>query len=271
MNVEISASTLLTPTLVFEGSAPTDLASWSRERLIPGASQWVDKSETQVSLDVSLLFYQYVLMTDYRGAQQKAFRVMPSAFTSPQESSGWSGHITERTEVEDPSATKVSQPTYESAGSSITEEKRAVGIGKYTEALFRSAREERFEDGTRSEFSRELTILVTEYGVAVVEAVTELIMSERVNGEVACEALRSLGEMHHPPSYSHRLKLLERSLRCSSPWVRDGGALGLAWLDDPVAIPHLREAVERENIDELRQDIRQVLTQLEATRSCHWL
>jgi len=271
MSVEISASTQLTDTLVFEGLAPTDPASWRPARITPGGWQCLDKRETQVILEGAFPACQFLQIVEYKDAEEKAIRLVLSSLTSPEESSKGSRQIIERTDVEESSVTTMSQTTYESAESSTAQEKSPVGMIPYIESLFRSASEERFEDGAKSEFSRELTLCVREYGIAAVTAIAELIISEKVDAEVACEALRSLGEMRHPPSYGRRLRLLERSLRCSSPWVRDGAALGLAWLDDPVAIPHLREAVERENFDDLRQDIRQVLAQLEATRSCHWL
>jgi hypothetical protein len=45
--------------------------------------------------------------------------------------------------------------------------------------------------------------------------------------------------------------------------VRDGATLGLASLNDPQAITPLKQAIEREQIGELREDMQQVLDQLE--------
>lgn len=131
-------------------------------------------------------------------------------------------------------------------------------------ALFRAAKEEVFEDGMESEFSRELVRLVKKYGSVALDLMGSLIISEeRVNPEIASEALRWLGRMEHAQTYRARLLLLEHGLRCSSPRVRDGALLGLASLDDPDSIPHIRLAVEWEQVEELREDMELVLAQLE--------
>lgn len=137
-------------------------------------------------------------------------------------------------------------------------------------ALFEAAKEQNFEDGMESEFSKGLVDVVKNYGVAAIEALAPLIIDEKVNPEVASEALRWLGRINHPVSYHRRLWLLERSLRCSSARVRDGATLGLAFLDDPHAITYLRQAIQQEKISELRADMEQVLAQLESTHRCHF-
>jgi hypothetical protein len=95
---------------------------------------------------------------------------------------------------------------------------------------------------------------------------SHLILAKDIDEEVASEALRWLGRMEDTKSYSKRLWLLERGLASPSPIIRDGAALGLASLDDRHAIPYLRLAVEREELDELRFNLGQVLDQLEDAR-----
>lgn len=132
--------------------------------------------------------------------------------------------------------------------------------------LFWKAREQVFEDGMESEFSKGLIFLVRRYSNAAMEVLTHIIVNEKVNTEVASEALRWLGRMEHSASYRYRLWLLERSLLSSSARIRDGAALGLASLNDPHAIPHLKRAIEKEDYAELREDMEQVLAQLETTK-----
>lgn len=132
--------------------------------------------------------------------------------------------------------------------------------------LFWQAREQVFEDGMESEFSKELISLVRRYGNAAMEVLTHLIVNGKVNAEAASEALRWLGRMDHPASYRYRLWLLERSLLSSAARIRDGASLGLASLDDPHAIPHLKKAIGQEQYAELREDMEQVLAQLETTK-----
>jgi hypothetical protein len=139
----------------------------------------------------------------------------------------------------------------------------AIELYSKVEAIFWAAKREFFEDGTESVFSRQLNSFVREYGNDLMEAITYLIVYERVNPEVAGEALRWLGRIEHSGSYNYRLWLLERSLRLSSARVKDGAILGLASMDDKDAIPYLKVAIEQEQCSELKADMEQVLEQLE--------
>jgi HEAT repeat protein len=143
-----------------------------------------------------------------------------------------------------------------------------IRMDSYIKAIFEAATQYVFEDGMDSEFSEELARLVRQCGNAAIDIMGYLILSETVNVEVASEALRSLGEIYHPQSHTYRLRLLQKGLGASSYWVRDGAALGLASLNDPLAIPHLRKAMQQERVKELREDMEKVLGQLERTRLC---
>ena len=130
------------------------------------------------------------------------------------------------------------------------------------EALFIAGKEEYFEDGKTSHFSKGLVSCIQKYGNNAIEVITGFIVYEKVSPEVASEALRWLGEINHPESYKFRLWLLERSLSCPSSRVRDGAILGLSYLNDPHAITYVDEAIKQEKITELRKDMKQVLAQL---------
>ena len=132
--------------------------------------------------------------------------------------------------------------------------------------LFAFAREEIFEDGMESEFSRRLVSLVRVNGEEALQLLTDLIIGERVNAEVAAEALIWLDEINDPLTYLSRLRLLQQGLFVSSARVRDGAIVGLASLDDPRAITSIKWAIGREQIDELRKNMQQVLEQLESMR-----
>ncbi len=132
------------------------------------------------------------------------------------------------------------------------------------ESIFWAARDEVFEDGMESSFSRELNSVVKEYGVDAIEVITGLIVYQIVNPEVAGEALRWLGRMEDLESYNFRRWVLERSLKLPSTRVKDGAILGLASMDDRHAIPYLKRAIEEEQCTELKADMEQVLEQLES-------
>ncbi len=152
--------------------------------------------------------------------------------------------------------------------SAAIQQDRREEIRQKIAALFAAATDQRFEDGMESEFSNELVALVEEHGDAAVKAIAHPIISEIVSAEVAAEALRWFGRMDHMPTDNARLWLLERGLFCSSAQVRDGAALGLAAMDDPHAITCLKQAIQKEKHAALREDLAQVLMQLEASEQC---
>jgi HEAT repeat protein len=152
--------------------------------------------------------------------------------------------------------------------SAATQRDRHEEVRQEVSVLFAAATDQYFEDGMESAFSRALIALIEEYGETALKAVTHLILSQIANEEVAAEALRRLGRMDHAPTYTARLWLLERSLFCFSPAVRDGAALGLAAMDDPQAITSLEQAIHGEKNAALREDLTQVLTQLRTSAAC---
>jgi hypothetical protein len=131
------------------------------------------------------------------------------------------------------------------------------------ETIFRIAREEFFEDGMESTFSRELNYVVKQNSNKALEIITHLIVHNQVNSEVAGEALRWLGRIDSFDSYPYRRWLLERSLALPSNSVKDGAIIGLAAMDDRHAIPYLKKAIEKEQCIELKADMELVLEQLE--------
>jgi len=130
-------------------------------------------------------------------------------------------------------------------------------------ALFEAAKEEIFEDGMESNFTRGLSTLVEQHGAEAIVALIRLIEIENRNVEIAAETLRWVGRLDHPSSYEPRLSLLERSLRDDSARVRDAASVALASMDDKHALPALRAAIAREKYAELREDMEQILSQLE--------
>jgi HEAT repeats len=137
-----------------------------------------------------------------------------------------------------------------------------IKIEEKLQSLFREGQEEIFEDGMDSEFSKNLLSFLNQYKIAGFDALTSIIISENVNPAMAAQALREIGHINDPVSHRQRRWLLEQALTLPSARVRDGAALGLAFMDDPDAIPSLQDAIEREKITMLRDDMIQVLEQL---------
>jgi len=132
------------------------------------------------------------------------------------------------------------------------------------ESIFWEAKRENFEDGMESKFSQNLFSFIRKYSQDAVESITSLIVYEKVNPEVAGEALRWIGRIEHPDSYGFRRWLLERSIILPSAHVRDGALLGIASMDDKHAIKYLKDAIDKEECNDLKEDMIQVLEQLES-------
>lgn len=138
------------------------------------------------------------------------------------------------------------------------------------ERLFWDGRDDVFEDGMESEFSRALVVCIERGGISAVAAIREIVTGGHANEEIVGEALRWMGLMDQPSTRTTRRRALENALISPSARVRDGAALGLAFMDDPAAIPSLKKAIGEEDLDGLRRDLEQVLAQLEDTRKCHF-
>lgn len=165
--------------------------------------------------------------------------------------------------------TQQSQPTNNTSASSYNLENstyKPIGVdflNNKVNIIFAVAKEEIFEDGMESDFSRNLSEFILSFGHSAMDTIIPVILSERTNTEIVSEAFRVLGRLNHKTTYRDRLWLLERGLYSVSARVRDGAILGLAFMNDSIAIAPLKSAIERERIPELRQDMEQVLAQLE--------
>jgi hypothetical protein len=125
------------------------------------------------------------------------------------------------------------------------------------------AKDEIFEDGVESNFVKGLSRLVKAAGVEGLAALLALVEGENQNEEVTAEVLLWLGRLNDPSTHQERLNLLERSLERRSPRIRDAAATALASMDDPKSAFALQQAIEREQNSDLRDDMCQVLAELE--------
>jgi hypothetical protein len=92
---------------------------------------------------------------------------------------------------------------------------------------------------------------------------TPIFINEQINPDIIAEALQWIGRIEHIPTHNDRQQLLERCLFCSSPYIRDVAALGIASMNDPCTIPSLKLAIAKVTIFELRKDMKQVLLQMD--------
>lgn len=131
--------------------------------------------------------------------------------------------------------------------------------------LFVRAEDELAETGSAKNFGHRLQSIVREVGVPAVDAVAQIIQRGGTRDSLLFEVLPRLGMLEHPPSYRRRFDLLVEGLNSPSSTVRDGAGLGLAFLDDPAAIPHLEQAIRKERVRDLKDDLQLALDQLVET------
>ena len=128
--------------------------------------------------------------------------------------------------------------------------------------LFCNVDGEVFEDGMTSNFSTALHGIISEYGIAAVEQLGKMTLARDVPVDVAEEALRQVGHIKDVATHDARRSLLESALESSDLRIRDGGAIGIDYMEDPRAVPSLERALERETYGWLGQYIRDVITRL---------
>ncbi|MCY4540177.1 MAG: hypothetical protein OXE52_18330 [Chloroflexi bacterium] len=122
------------------------------------------------------------------------------------------------------------------------------------------------EPGMTNSFSEGLEEAIEKYGELALREIENIILSEETASSIALEALKYVGNWDSKVWHDERRAMLETCLRQSrSAWVRDGAGLGLSFLDDPLSIPELERAIDRESSEALKEDLQLVLNQLKRT------
>lgn len=129
--------------------------------------------------------------------------------------------------------------------------------------LFAAAEDEFFEPGKDSEFTNGLDALLDRFPEAIWSLLQRRLFAPDVNVETVGEMLRWTGRVEEPRNSRERMNLLIVGLGHSSPIVRDDAAIGLVHLGDPSAISQLHQAIKKEMVPELREDLEQIVQSLE--------
>lgn len=169
----------------------------------------------------------------------------------------------------DPAASVSEEQRHDRAETTNAQEIAQADMAEEVENLFRTAQEEDFEDGLDNELTERLLKIVKDYGRPVICEIHHLLINEKVSPESAKEVLRWLGSMDDEDTYGYRSWLLKQALvKSKSPTVRDGANIGLGFMDDPDAIPDLKQAIQKETCVILCEFMKQTLAQLENTQKC---
>jgi len=132
------------------------------------------------------------------------------------------------------------------------------------QVLSYQAREENFEDGHDSEFSRGLRMFLDVFGRYGLDVLEQYCLEESANTGVLEETFRQLGLIVDGPTLNRRFDLFVKGLNHPAASIRDSAAIGLAYLGDKRAPSLLRKAISREASNELREAFQQMLEELES-------
>lgn len=133
--------------------------------------------------------------------------------------------------------------------------------------IFSSSREEEFAYGYTSKLASSLEDFIQRYGVDAIQAIQYQIPQKHVSVDVVIETLHSIGRSRHQASHDQRLLLLLSTLSTPLARIRSAAALGLAYMDDPKAIPILKNALNQETHNSAKVWLQRALEQLEDTQS----
>lgn len=125
------------------------------------------------------------------------------------------------------------------------------------------AKEVHIEDGIDNEFYLGFRELLTKYGNVGLTLISDQTFGLHMPEHTLSTLLGYVGKLDDNVSTAMRRQLLEGYLTHESAVVRDGALVGLSYVESPDALPSLRAAYEREPYGELKQDILNVIEELE--------
>ncbi len=133
-------------------------------------------------------------------------------------------------------------------------------------ALFAKAQSIRIESGMENDLSVGIRDIIKNHGSIALGHIESIILQNKVPVSLAREILKYIGSFEMSNWHGHRRFMLENCLRESQyAWIRDGAGLGISFLDDPRSISVVKTAIAKERNEELKEDLIQVLEQLEET------
>lgn len=133
---------------------------------------------------------------------------------------------------------------------------------KHLNSLTAAAKDEIFEDGVESAFTKGLRSFLDTYSMVAVSAIGNAKVAGKIPDSIAAEMARFLGDVDHSATRAQRFQLLSRWLSDQSVIVRDGAAIGLGYFGGHVALDRLRVAYDDEQVAIMRDDLRDLIEAL---------
>lgn len=128
--------------------------------------------------------------------------------------------------------------------------------------IFRESANEVFETGMDNKFRQRIKSMLNNYSRPTIDTLSEWLQGGVMDVELLSESLRSVGASRDESTMEMRLELLVTALGHPSPIVRDSAIISLSDLANPMAIPYLKDALKKEKILSLRNDMISVLEEL---------
>ena len=113
----------------------------------------------------------------------------------------------------------------------------------------------------------ELNKFLNAVGEEAIITLSNTFKRKRHDDFLISKILCFLGKIDNKIALDTRFRLLVEMLNSGLVLIRDGALLGLSYLDDIKSIPYIKTAIKNENIQILRTDMKELLLQLENTKS----
>ncbi len=158
------------------------------------------------------------------------------------------------------------EPSAEAREDSTTGQSEDGNVIENTRQIFGNLTGLESDDEGDDRFEEPVRSLVYSFGRRAVCEIDHLIHNGHLPPDAIRFTLRVLGDIEHPETHGYRRWLLQRVLLGSSaPVIRDGANVGLSLMDDPKAIPTIKEAITKERSPLVSKLLKRTLYQLEET------
>jgi hypothetical protein len=140
-------------------------------------------------------------------------------------------------------------------------------LSRIIRTIFEVGKNEQFEDGMKSNFSFAIENIIRNYQNNAIEMLSEFLASNKIDSDLLCETLRTLGNLHDDETELIRFQILIPYLSHASPFIRDCTGLALYDLKSPNAILYIKKAIDKEPYQSLKKDFKKILSELQEINS----
>ena len=141
---------------------------------------------------------------------------------------------------------------------------RLTFVSEKVREIFCDGESEIFKAGMDSIFSQRIDSIINFFSALPLKALSDLLSNRQTSIELLSETMRTVGRNTDIKTKNLRFRFLIEGLNHTSAIIRDSASLGLYDMEDPQAIPYLKDAISREKYDSLKNDYKQIIEDLGA-------